>query len=298
VKVSDDALGQLHEQGFTIVPEFLTPDELEQARDCLWNHYPRPHDYFADTASHERLGRSQFAGLRLFPFSGWALNRLAFHPDLVDAVERYLGTTELHLYKIELWAKYAGATDYDQPHHRDFGNHSLVVPRTDGEGAQITTFVLLSDVTELDGPTKVVPLRHSADIPMVPETTEAGWPFSLPRGSFADVEVAVTGPAGSLFMYRTDVFHRGSDFGAPRRSRFALLADYQRRGATWAGKMAWPNHAQGREWVDTMQRASERERDLFGFPRAGDPYWNAQTLTDVQRRYPGMDLAPYRAAAT
>ena len=36
--------------------------------------------------------RSQFAGVEEFPYRSWDLNRLAFHPDLVDAAERYLGT--------------------------------------------------------------------------------------------------------------------------------------------------------------------------------------------------------------
>ena len=71
---------------------------------------------------------SQFAGVEEFPYRSWDLNRLAVHPDLVDAAERYLRTTELHLYKVELWAKYAGAVNYDQPLHRDYGSHSLVVP--------------------------------------------------------------------------------------------------------------------------------------------------------------------------
>ena len=35
----------------------------------------------------------------------------------------------------------------------------MVVPRDDGVGRQLTTFLLRSDVTELDGPTKVVPPR-------------------------------------------------------------------------------------------------------------------------------------------
>ena len=42
-----------------------------------------------------------------------------------------------------------------------------------------------------------------------------------------------------------------------------------------------------------MERATPRERELFGFPAIGDPYWNDQTLTDVQCRSPKMDMAPY-----
>jgi hypothetical protein len=43
-----------------------------------------------------------------------------------------------------------------------------------------------------------------------------------------------------------------------------------------------------------MPQCSVRERDLFGFPRPGDDYWNEQSLADVALRYPGMDMAPYR----
>jgi hypothetical protein len=40
-----------------------------------------------------------------------------------------------------------------------------------------------------------------------------------------------------------------------------------------------------------------RQRDIFGWPPIGDAYWNAQTLADVQLRYPDLDLTPYAAAA-
>ena len=43
-----------------------------------------------------------------------------------------------------------------------------------------------------------------------------------------------------------------------------------------------------------IEQASLRERDLFGFPRVGDPYWDDETLAGVQRRYPNLDLDPYR----
>jgi len=293
MRVADEHLSEIRTRGYTLVPGFLADDELGAAQGCLWDEFPRPADYFADPSAHPRYSRSQFAGLRLFPTMGWALNRLAFHPDLVDLAERYLDTDDLQLYKCEIWAKYAGAIDYDQPHHRDFGNHSLVVPRTDGIGAQLTSFILLSDVTQLDGPTAVVPIAHSEHISMVPDDTEPDWPLSVPRGTFAEVEVLAIAPAGSLFVYRTDVFHRGTDFAAPERSRFALLADYQARGPTWAGKMAWPDQAQHPGFVEVIERATLRERELFGFPRPGDPYWNGQTVSGVQQRYPNIDMTPY-----
>ena len=285
MRVSDATLDEVRDRGFALVEGFLDAGELKAAQEALWLHFPKPEDYFADPAGYSEYTRDQFAGVEEFPYRSWDLNRLAFHPDLVDAAARYLSTEELHLYKIELWAKYAGASNYDQPLHRDYGSHSLVVPRHDGRYQQLTTFIFLSDVTEDDGPTRIVPFKKGTAVPFTP--------LYIEFGALADEEVAAVGPAGSLLVYRTDILHRGSDLVGARRSRFSLLVDFQARGTTWAGKMSWPKQAPQR-WAKLMPRCSVRERDLFGFPRPGDAYWNEQTLADVALRYPGMDMTPYR----
>jgi hypothetical protein len=286
VRVPDATLDEVRQRGFSLLEGFLDPGELKAAQDALWLHFPTPEDYFADPERYDHFSDSQFAGVEEFPYRSWDLNRLAVHPDLVDASERYLGTKELHLYKVELWAKYAGAINYNQPLHRDFGSHSLVVPRLDNRYQQITTFIYLSDVTREDGPTRLVPYQEGLHVPFTP--------LFIERGAMADVEVPAVGPAGSLLIYRSDILHRGSNFEADGRSRFSILVDFQARGTTWGGKMAWPKQSPER-WATFMPRCSVRERDLFGFPRPGDDYWNEQTLADVALRYPGLDMDPYRS---
>lgn len=285
VRVSDGKLAEIWDRGFTLVEGFLDQETLRTAQDALWSVYPKPRDYFADPTAFPRFSRSQFAGLRYFPYDPWALNQVAVYPDLVDAAERFLRSDDIEIYKVELWAKYAGAIDYDQPHHRDYGNHTLVVPRADGRHVQMTTFILLSDVTAADSPTKVVPHHLGSELPLEPRR--------LPAGSFADQEISIEGPAGSLFVYKTDVFHRGSNFTAAARSRFVMLVDFQRRGWRWNGKMSWPDHAEKPGMTEAMARMTPRQRDLFGWPPIGSDYWDAQTLRDVALRYPGIDLSPY-----
>ena len=129
MRVPDDTLDEVRERGFGLLEGFLSDEELAAAREALWLHFPTPEDYFDDPGRWSQYAASQFAGVEEFPYRSWDLNRLAFHPDLVDAAERFLDTDQLHLYKVELWAKYAGAVNYDQPLHRDYGSHSLVVPR-------------------------------------------------------------------------------------------------------------------------------------------------------------------------
>ena len=283
MRVPDDNLQELTERGFTVLPGFLSPGELEAAQEALWGVYPRPEAYHADPGAHPQFEESQLAGLRLWPYGDLRLDGLAVHDDLVDLAERFLGTDDLEVYKIEFWAKYSGATNYDQEHHRDFGNHTLTVPSLDGRHRQMTTFILLSDVTADDGPTKVVPLEHTRDLPAIPTHLE--------MGAFFEHEVAVTGPAGSLMVYRTDVLHRGSDLRGPGRSRFAMLVDFQERGWPWQGKMSWPGRAQG--MTEALTRMSPRQRDLFNWPKPGSAFWTLQTLRDTQARYPEMDMTPY-----
>jgi hypothetical protein len=287
--IGDDVLDSVRTNGYAVVEGFLSPDELDAARVGLFDVFPSHDEYFADPDRHQRFVKHPFAGLQVGPFESWPLTRLAFHPDLVDAAERFCGTVELDLYKIELWAKYSGSVDYDQTLHRDFGNHNLLVPRADLRWPQLTTFTLLADVTEHDAPTKVIPRRIGDSIPLVPHRLEPG--------ALVEHEVSVTGPAGSIFIYTTDVLHRASAFTDHPRSRFMLLADYMARGNPWMGKIAWPNSGNRPELVTLMANATPRERDLFGVPLPGHEYWNDQTLRDVAARWPGMDIEPYAAAA-
>ena len=154
------------------------------------------------------------------------------------------------------------------------------------------------------------PLPTTHDLHLLVRRDRAGWPHphrALRRGQgrplsrrctspsdrWPSSRCRCTGPAGTLLVYRTDILHRGSDFTAPGRSRFSILADFQARGTTWGGKMAWPKQSPER-WARFMPQCSVRERDLFGFPRPGDPYWTEETLEGVAARYPGIDLGPYR----
>jgi hypothetical protein len=296
--VPDRCLTELREQGYLVFEGFLGADELAAAQRALWLHYPTPEEYFAEPASHVWLAASQFAGIIRAPLRSWDLNRLAFHPDLLDLAERFFGSPDLRLYDSYLWAKYAGVVDYDQNHHRDFANHSLVVPKRSDPATQMTSSILLSDVGEEDGPPKVVPLSVGEGVPYWPNTLDdrannyvADY---LPAGANASDEVSVTGAAGTLFTYRTDILHRGSRMTGERSARFTMSAHYDVWGPRWTGRFAWAEHALSPDFGELIERATPRERSVFGFPAPGDAYWDEQTLADTQARYPRADMTPYR----
>ena len=288
-RVPDDALAELDCHGFVVVEGFLAGAELREAQAGFHDDFPTLEQLENDVARYGYLREGQFTGNRSGPFRSLAVNRIAHHEHLLDAAERFCGTSDIELYKTELWAKYGDGVDYEQDLHRDYGNHSIVVPREDRRWPQMTTFVLLSDVTAADGPTMVVPRPCSARVPLHVRR-DPDDSHDLRRH-----EVPVLGPAGSLFIYTTDVFHRGSSI-EPGRHRFAVLFDYMEAGPRWQGRKRWADTAnQFDEWNAILGDATPRQREIYGFPPVGHPYWNEQTARDVGERWPAIDMSPYRS---
>src|SRR3954453_1949950 len=125
---TDAELEQWRTEGWVVLEGLVGTDEIDAAGSDLWELYPTPEEYYGDpdsakvqvfhsgspmlrkVESHSRA--DQFLGMRQFPFPGsGALNRLAVHPMIVDFMERALATTDVRLYQLQTWAKYAGVTN-------------------------------------------------------------------------------------------------------------------------------------------------------------------------------------------
>lgn len=285
--LDDDQLRQFNEVGFVVVPDVLPAEQADALLHGAWEQFPSPEQYFADPESHAHLTNTPFSGLANFPWTSPALNRLIANPRIVSIVRQILGLDDIRLYKAELWAKYAGSTDYDQHHHRDFGNHTLVVPTIERRWMQVTTFTYLCDVDERNGATAAVPKQYSRHIPLGQRRTEPG--------ELRDREVLASGKAGSTLVYSTEIFHRATSLQEPGSSRFTVLADYKAADASWTNKHAFGHLGQRPEMIEFVTNVDPATRTLLDIPAPGHPYWTDQTTTDMAVRYPGIDMEPYRA---
>jgi hypothetical protein len=115
--LTQEQLDQFRTDGFVLVPDLVTGDELAKMQEGVWQNVPSPAQYFADPTAYTHLTDNPFAGLTNFPWASPHLNRLVAHPRILSIVRQVLGVDDIRLYKGELWAKYAGNTDYDQHHH-------------------------------------------------------------------------------------------------------------------------------------------------------------------------------------
>jgi hypothetical protein len=292
-----------------VLPQFLTPSEFAAGQAELPVLFPSADAFHDDVnpARNERF-RDEFAGITPFPFPSVELCLLAVHPSLLALAEELLGTADIHVYSLEAWAKYTGAADYEQEHHRDYLGHSLLVPDASSPPTQVEMFVYLSDVTPDHGPPSYVPFAHTAGLPPLPNwlpldsiRMDAEHPTWVAKDTYPALyehEVSATGPAGTVVAYRIETFHRGTNLTAPRGARYTLHVNFRRADAPWVTRRAWTDSADvpahHDAWQAFVPRATVRQLEVFGFPPPGHPYWNDATLAGVALRYPGFDPAPWR----
>jgi len=267
-----------------VLPGYLDAEDVSGV-------FPSAEDYHADPNSgrNRRYTGDEFGGIIEFPFQAVALCNLVVHDRLIDLAEAIFETSDLRIYASELWAKYTGAASYEQEHHRDYLNHTPLVPSADWRWRGLEIFIWLSDVTEAHGPTHIVPLPVTAGVPALPH----GY-WRSERPDFYEAEVSAAGPAGTVVAYSTETFHRGTEITAPRSARYSAHVSYRRADNTWTNRHAWGDRSFHPHWAPFAEQASLRQLLLFGFPPPGHPYWTEETITQLKVRYPGLDALPCR----
>ncbi len=206
---------------------------------------------------------------------------------------------DVHLYGAEAWAKYTGACDYDQDLHRDYLNHTVLVPSTAPGCQQVEMFVFLNDVPDDLGPPHLVSRKHTADLPAVPN-----WLLRLGQdgaGRFVahadpelyEAEVSGAGPAGTVIAFEPGTFHRGTQLRAPRGARYSMHLGFRPSSLQWGQRVGWAVKSYTSEWVGFVSRATPRQLQALGFPPPGHRYWTPETLAGMALRYPKLDLSPW-----
>lgn len=240
-----------------------------------------------------QFNSAQFSTFAAVPFDcSPALNLIGVHPALIRFARAALQTERVHLYQCQAWAKFTGDADYDQPLHPDFSNHTLTVPAEDEKLNSVTILCYFTDVTEAHGPMHYVTRTDSEKV-AGPEAIYQGDP-DLQR-KLSSFEQSSASPAGSIFPYGIDVFHRGSNLTAPGGHRFAVMACFKRADNDSIGYHAWPYH-HTQPWARIFDHATPDQLSCFGVQPPGDPFWTEVTLARAAARYPGWDLSPYRHA--
>ncbi|HXQ16990.1 MAG TPA: phytanoyl-CoA dioxygenase family protein [Caulobacteraceae bacterium] len=283
--------------GVVLIPNFFTAGEVAAVTADFREVFDRTG---ADDPLVKRkeggLGRfnpAQFTGVRSVPLDcSPALNLLGVHPALVGFAREALATDDVHLYQCQAWAKFTGDADYDQPFHCDFVNHTLTGPSDDEHLNSVTFICIFSDVTEAHGPTHYVTRPDSLKI-AGPEATLSGDPTL--QEQLKPYERSAAGPAGSLFVYGIDIWHRGTNLVAPGGHRYVMTVCFKNARNSAIDFHAWQFH-HTQPWKRIFDHATPDQLTCFGVQRPGDAFWTETTLRRAQVRYPNWDMTPYREA--
>ena len=288
--------------GGVVIRDFFTPQEVAAVVADFETVFGRTSG--AEAAMNRKkpgeMGRfslSQFATFEAVPFDcSPALNLIGVHPALVAFAREALATSEVHLYQCQVWAKFTGEADYDQPFHCDYSNHTLTAPSEDAHLNSVTVLCYFTDVTEAHGPAHYVTRPDSAEV-AGPEASLSGDKKAQARlqKGLKRYERSSAAPAGSIFPYSIDVYHRGTNLTAPGGHRYAVMACFKAAGDDAIGYHAWPFHHL-KPWARIFDHATPEQLACFGVQRPGDPFWTEVTLQRAQARYPNWDLTPWRAA--
>ena len=291
MRFTKEHIQHYQENGFVIVENFLTTEELALAHEEIqrilpgWLEFaqdpqaPKPEDWNRPPKSRRNTR---------FPFAGDQLNAVTLHPDLRKFAALNAGHDDLVCEQGDLHYKCFGhASDMDQAMHLDYLNHTLVYPPKDPKYWQTAYLIYYTDVTEDLAPTAVCSWKHYQE--------DILWPTAYEREQRSELyenEVLATVPAGSVLAYSMRTFHRGTAFKS-EGARIGEFITYAPKNCPWLGIVGWPEQGVHKSFRIWMERASVEEREMLGFPSPGDSYWTEETLAGVAARFPDMDMSPY-----
>ena len=280
------------ENGFVIVPDFLSPEQLHAAQQDLRDLAPGWIEYCqGETTELPPVWPTTKNGNRsitIFPYTGSTLNEISVDEQLSTFATEMTGGVAMYCEQSHLTFKYKGhPADVDQAMHCDYGNHTLAYPPNDPKYWQTAYLLYFTDVTLNHAPTAVCSWKH------YPEEVRAPAFYSkkqLPE--IYENEVKVTVPAGGLLVYSMRTFHRGTPFLA-EGGRVGQFITYAPAAWKWLGIVGWSKEAIRPEFAKWVASATPEARTLLGFPEIGHQYWCDETISGVAKRFPEMDMSPY-----
>ena len=244
-----------------------------------------------------RFNPAQFTDIQPVPIAcSPALNLIGVHPSLIAFAKAALKTDDVHVYQCQAWAKFTGDADYDQPFHTDFSNHTLTAPSEDAHLSSVTILCYFTDVSDAHGPAHYVK-RADSDKVGGPELSISQDPAVQKRlqSDLMQYDQSTASPAGSVFPYTIDIYHRGTNLTAPHGRRYALMTCFKAAKNDAIAFTAWAFH-QRKPWHNIFNHATPEQLACFGVPRPGHAFWTPLTLQRAQARYPDWDLTVYRQA--
>ena len=279
-RLTDAHIEELDHEGFIIVPDFISGDELTKLQAAQRRVLPT-YEQIKDDIPQDQAGHSL---LKCFPHEELDLYRATMNPESIKFARKWLKTQDIHMRVGCLIARYPGHSrggiGFDDSNlHIDNGNNSLLPVTEDlREFGQIGFWIHLEDVEEDQAPLRLIPKRYGRDMTKC---------------------IPLVCKGGTLCVFTNFSLHSASAYARKDGQRFTFGYAFGRADHYWEGLI---NYTQLGENTPVFQKfiggLTAAERQLWRFPPAGHPYYTEQTLKLLEDQYPGWDADEYRRAIT
>lgn len=223
--ISDEQKKQLDEQGFFIVENVLTPEECAQMRDA----FERIHAAENDKGGHEVHVEPGARRLSNIFNKTDVFDKCLWIPEILAASHYLLGEIKVHGANIRDPDKGSGQQDL----------HVDVPKKFDDDWWVVNSLIMFDDMTDDNGPTRVIPGSHHWAPINVPYVNIGDWepePLSpedearVPKDLSAPYpgEVRVQAKAGSVIICNSSMWHSGT-LKTSDKPRRMLHLTYTRR---------------------------------------------------------------------
>ena len=165
-KLTDAHIDELDREGFIIVPDFVSGDQLKTLQAAQRRTLPT-WEKNKDNPPQDQSGNSL---LVCFPHEEIELYKAAMDKESIAFARKWLKTEAIHMRVGCLIARYpghsSGGTGFDDSNlHIDNGNNSLLPMSEDlREFGQIGFWIHLEDVEEDQAPLRLIPKKHGRDM--------------------------------------------------------------------------------------------------------------------------------------
>ena len=264
-------LKKLDDKGYVIIPDYYTGDQLEEMQAAQRRVLPT----WQEVKENPPSGR---ATLKDFPPDEMVLLQGIVDHHAWDFARRWFETEHIHFRAGCMIVRYpgfqGGGIGSDTAGlHIDNGNNSLL-PSSDNLRAfgQLVFWVHLEDVDEDQAPLRLLAKEHGRDM--------------------TKCEPLVC-RSGTLCVFTNYTLHSATDYLRADGQRFTWGFGLGRADHYWEGFKHYTdkgNHPVFRQFIGTL---TAKEREVFRFPPASDPYYTLQTLEALAKQYPGWNVSEY-----
>ncbi|OJU21504.1 MAG: proline hydroxylase [Afipia sp. 62-7] len=204
MRLSQEQIDQFHTEGWLLLPELFTPEEV----DVLRREAIAIYDQHRPEVWREKNGapRTAFAAHKY----NEAFRLLGAHPRMIEPVEQVFGEhVYMHQYKINAKSAFTGEV---WQWHQDYGTWK----RDDGmpQPRAMNISVFLDEVMPINGPLMLVPRSHNAgDLKASQDLQTPSYPlWTLDEDTVTRLVaeggiVAPTGKPGSMLMFHGNLVH-------------------------------------------------------------------------------------------